>query len=185
MVFEIDYKRIQSYFVWYFFMSWYCGHVLRFCVFNCLFIGHTAVPFPLPAVCAGLCYWLIESVFCAAALPWRLVLAHTHCSRTNENTPRHLPKRDTPSPSPCPSTLVALSLFTLFVSFLFLPSCPHRSLFCSPTPPPCLSPILCFFFLSLTFLIHFSLSFCVQRLHFYHSCFLPFSLLLPASLHPE
>lgn len=86
--------------------------------------------FPLPAVCAGLCYWLIESVFCAAALPWRLVLAHTHCSRTNENTPRHLPKRDTPSPSPCPSTLVPLLSFYSFSlifisSFMLPPLSPH------------------------------------------------------------
>lgn len=92
--------------------------------------------FPLPAVCAGLCYWLIESVFCAAALPWRLVLAHTHCSRTNENTPRHLPKRDTPSPSPCPSTLVPLLSFysfpLIFIPFFMLPplslfTLPHLS----------------------------------------------------------
>lgn len=122
--------------------------------------------FPLPAVCAGLCYWLIESVFCAGALPWRLVLAHTHCSRTNENTPRHLPKRDTPSPSPCPSTLVPLLSFYSFSlifisSFIVPPLSPH------PLPLP-LSPPFQFY---LSIWTVFSL--CVPPLHFYHSCFLP------------
>lgn len=131
------------------------------------------MPFALPAVCAGLCYWLIESVFCAAALPWRLVLAHTHCSRTNENTPRHLPKRDTLSPSPCPSTLVPLSLFTLFLSFLFLPSCSHLSLF-TLTPP---SPHFLLRLTILTVLIHLSLS----LYHFFISTTLGSSLLLPAT----
>lgn len=117
-------------------LCWWCNRVHCPCMFNYLFCSDRAVPFPLPAVCAGLCYWLIESVFCAAALPWRLVLAHTHCSRTNENTPRHLPKRDTPSPSPCPSTLVPFTLFTLFfVLFLFLPSCTHLALFTLPYLP--------------------------------------------------
>lgn len=72
---------------------------------------------------AALCYWLIESVFRAAALPRRLVLARAHCNRTNENTPHHLPRRDTPSPSPCPSTLVSPAFLFLF-----------------PLQPPCICP---------------------------------------------
>lgn len=63
---------------------------------------------------AAPCYWLIESVFRAAALPRRLVLARAHCNRTNENTPHHLPRRDTPSPSPCPSTLASPAFLFLF-----------------------------------------------------------------------
>lgn len=119
------------------------------------------VPLPLPAACAGLCYWLIESVFCAAALPWRLVLAHTHCSRTNENTPRHLPKRDTPLPSPCPPTFVP-SLFLLFSSnFYSFLHAPTLSPF-SPSHSSLLSPLFplhfLFYLLTLTVLILLSLS---------------------------
>lgn len=113
-------------------------------MFNSLVSGGRPVPLPLPAARAGLCYWLIESVFCAAALPWRLVLAHTHCSRTNENTPRHLPKRDTPSPSPCPSTLVP-SLFLLFSSHFY--SFLHAPTSLSFHPPITLSPLIPLHFL--------------------------------------
>lgn len=67
----------------------------------------------------SLCFQLIESVFSAADLPWRLVLAQTHCSRTNENTPRHLPSRDIPSPSPCSLTLVFSFLFLLALKKTF------------------------------------------------------------------
>lgn len=74
---------------------------------SCVFVVERS--FSLSRLCAGLCYWLIESVFGAAALPWRLVLARAHCNRTNENTPHHLPSKDTPSPSPCPSTLLSLA----------------------------------------------------------------------------
>lgn len=140
-------------------------------MFNYLLCRDRAVP--LPAVCAGLCYWLIESVFCAAALPWRLVLAHTHCSRTNENTPRHLPKRDTPSPSPCPSNL-APPLFLLFWSHFY-------SFHHAPTSPP---PFPTFSILP----SHFNsfdppLSLCLTS-SFPPLLFPPSSFLLPASLHP-
>lgn len=79
---------------------------------SCGFV--VARSFALSRLCAGLCYWLIESVFGAAALPRRLVLARAHCNRTNENTPHHLPSRDTPSPSPCPSTLLSPDFLFLF-----------------------------------------------------------------------
>lgn len=105
-------------------------------------------------------------------LPWRLVLAHTHRNRTNENTPRHLPKRDTPLPSPCPSTLVPSLLLFLsshFYSFTLPPT--HFSLqpsLCVPCifymtllhfdPPLCLFCASCFLFLILCFLSFSALS---------------------------
>lgn len=124
-----------------------------------------AVPFRSPSCVHRsvlLANW--ERVLCCGSAPEVSVSTHTHCSRTNENTPHHLPKRDTPSPSPCPSTLVPLSLFTLFVSFLFLhaptslswPSHAHPS----PFPTFSILPIL-------TVLIHLCLF--VPPPHFYHS----------------
>lgn len=115
-----------------------------------------AKPFALPAACTGLCYWLIESVFCSAALPWRLALAHTHCKRTNENTPHHLPRRDTPSLSPCPSTLVSLSFYSFHL--IFIPSCCTLFLCSIPQPP---LPFPTFYFLPSHFLLFYFVLHCL------------------------
>lgn len=109
-----------------------------------------------------------ERVLCCSSALEVSVSTHTHCSRTNENTPRHLPKRDTPSPSPCPSTLVPASPFTLFISFLFLPSCPLH-FFHPPTPLPPPFPIFSISFSHI--LILFSLFLSAPPLHLCHSCF--------------
>ena len=156
---------------WYIYRTSRCVHCP--CVFNYLLCGDGAPSCVRRSV--FLANW--ERVLCCSSALEVSVSTHTHCSRTNENTPRHLPKRDTPSPSPCPSTLVPpLSFITLFLSFLFLPSCSHLSLSLpSPLPP---SPHV--------FYSHFSSFDPPPSPHFYHSCFLPSSLChLPLSILSE
>lgn len=127
-------------------------------------------PFPLyvyvqrqsGAVCSPSCVcrtvllanW--ERVLCYSSAPEVSVSTHTHCSRTNENTLRHLPRRDTPSPSPCPSTLLPLfsssshfySLMLPLLSFVTLPHpllCPHSRfslpIYKSFDPPLLVAPL--------------------------------------------
>lgn len=111
-------------------------------MFNYLLCRDRAVCFPLPAVCAGLCYWLIESVFCAAALPQRLLLAHTHTVAGQMRIhPAICPRETLPRPLLVPLPLSHSSLF-YSLCLIFIPSfiLPPLS-FHTPTPLPHPFPI--------------------------------------------
>lgn len=133
----------------------------------CLLCRDRAVA--LQAVCAGLCYWLIESVFCATALPWRLVLAHTHTVAGQMRIhPAICPRETLPRPLLVPLPLCP-SLFLPFLSHFYSFMLPPLS-FDPPTHTTSLSPHFLLYFSVLTVLVHLCLF--VPPLHFYHSCFL-------------
>lgn len=96
------------------------------CPLQCMFMCRDrAVPFALPVVCARLCYWLIESVFCATALPRRLVLAHTHTAAGQMRIHSAIcPGETLPHPPLVPLPLCPSLSFHL----IFIPWCSHLSL---------------------------------------------------------